>query len=454
MKVSLIRARYHSVWEPISLMYISSYLQKHVPDAQVEILDAFFKTDEEILKYVNDSDFVGIGGTTPQVKHILTLTEKIKAQNSNTITAIGGFGPSLQPERFDGIKSVDHICLGEGEQNMVDVVTGKAKRFVSNLPIADIDSIPFPDRDNIDLDNYISIAQRDEGRRVTSVLTQRGCAFGCTFCAEGEFGTIWRKMNTETDENDDLKLDSIEYERPNRVRMRNPKFVVQEMIETRDRFNIEFFKTSDAETNPTKPHFIKLCKEMVEQKLDIPWGCNMRADKLDDEMCEWAVKANCTEFFIGLESGVEEIHQHINKGTTVKMIKNAFKVSRKYGIMRRSYSFIGTPLETHDTIKQTEALIDECDPDVFGVCVLCPYPGTRYYTSEYDSMDWSKVDEYANTFWKTDNLTNEELRDEQARLMEKYKDKLATNFRKKFQSGIIAPTGRVLDSLQQHPNRF
>ena len=452
MKVSLVRARYHSVWEPNSLMYISAYLQSKVPDVKVEIIDGFFDSDEEIVRRVSDSDFVGIGGTTPQVKHMIDLSKKIKAQNSKIKIAVGGFGVSIRPQLIDKIDSIDHICLGEGEQSMVDVVTGQAQRFVNNLPIPDLNSIPFPDRDNIDLERYIAIAQRDEGRRVTSVLTERGCAFNCTFCAEGVFGTIWRKIETKLES--DLTLDSISYDRPNRIRMRDPKSVVNEMVQVRDKFNIEFFKTSDAETNPTRAHFINLCKEMVEQNLGVPWGCNMRADKMDDEMCEWAVKANCTEFFIGLESGVAEIHEHINKGTTVEMIKHAFKISKEYGIMRRSYCFIGTPLETHKTIKQTEALIDECEPDVFGICVLCPYPGTTYYRPEFDLIDWSQVDEYANTFWSTENMTNVELRNEQARLMEKYKNKLATNFRKKFKSGIIAPTGRVLDSLQQHPNRF
>lgn len=452
MKVSLVRARYHSVWEPNSLMYISAYLQSKVPDVKVEIIDGFFDSDEEIVRRVSDSDFVGIGGTTPQVKHMVDLSKKIKAQNSKIKIAVGGFGVSIRPQLIDKIDSIDHICLGEGEQSMVDVVTGQAQRFVNNLPIPDLNSIPFPDRDNIDLERYIAIAQRDEGRRVTSVLTERGCAFNCTFCAEGVFGTIWRKIETKLES--DLTLDSISYDRPNRIRMRDPKSVVNEMVQVRDKFNIEFFKTSDAETNPTRAHFINLCKEMVEQNLGVPWGCNMRADKMDDEMCEWAVKANCTEFFIGLESGVAEIHEHINKGTTVEMIKHAFKISKEYGIMRRSYCFIGTPLETHKTIKQTEALIDECEPDVFGICVLCPYPGTTYYRPEFDLIDWSQVDEYANTFWSTENMTNEELRNEQARLIEKYKNKLATNFRKKSQSGIIAPTGRVLDSLQQHPNRF
>ena len=104
MKVSLIRARYHSVWEPISLMYVSSYLQKNVPNVEVQILDAFFDSDNEILRKVSDADFVGIGGTTPQVKHMLSLAERIKSQNNNTVTAIGGFGPSLEPQKFDGLK--------------------------------------------------------------------------------------------------------------------------------------------------------------------------------------------------------------------------------------------------------------------------------------------------------------------------------------------------------------
>jgi len=43
---------------------------------------------------------------------------------------------------------------------------------------------------------------------------------------------------------------------------------------------------------------------------------------------------------------LKEHTQDINKGITVDMIKRAFKISKKYGIIRRTYSFIGTPLET------------------------------------------------------------------------------------------------------------
>ena len=438
MKVSLVRAHYISVWEPTNLMYISSFIKsRYKGNLEVQILDGYFDSDEEILNKVVDSDFVGFSGTTPQLSHMIHLSKLIKSANKKIKTVAGGYGPSLQPHKILQEPSTDYLVMGEGEQSMLDIINGAvSNRIVSNPPIPDVDSIPNPDRDSIDLNRYISIAEREEGRRVTSIMTERGCAFGCTFCAEGQFGTIWRKAGLVNGE--------MKYERPIRVRGRNPKLVVQEMLEVKDRFNITFFKMNDAETNPSKAHFINLCKEMVAQKLDVPWGCNMRCDKIDEEICEWAVKARCEEFWMGLESGSEEIHRHINKGTTVEMIRRAFAVSKKHGIRRRTYCLLGIPLESYETIKQTEALLDEIEPEIVGFSILAPYPGTAYWTKEYDEMDWSSVDEFANTMWHSNYMSNQELRAEQARLLDKYNDKLAPIMRKKQK---IFDGARTLDSM-------
>ena len=439
MKVSLVRARYPSVWEPTNLMYVSSYIQKfYKGDLSVEILDGFFDSDETILNKVNDSDFVGFSGTTPQLSHMIKMSKLIKSQNPNIKIIAGGYGPSLQPLKILNEPSFDFLVAGEGEQAMLDILNGKTTgKLVSALPIPDIDTIPNPDRDSIDLNRYISIAEKDEGRRVTSIMTERGCAFGCTFCAEGEFGTIWRKTN--------LKNNEIEYERPARMRTRSAKLVVEEMKEVKERFDITFFKMNDAETNPSKAHFLKICKEIVEQKLDVPWGCNMRCDKMDEEMCEWAQKARCEEFWMGLESGSAEIHRHINKGTTVPMIRKAFAISKKYGIKRRTYCLLGSPPESYETIKETEKFIEEVEPDIIGFSIMAPYPGTAYWKKEYDEMDWTDVDEFSNTMWHSDHLTNQQIRHEQARLIEKFSSKLAPIIRKKQNLGIGG--ARTLDSI-------
>ena len=439
MKVSLVRARYPSVWEPTNLMYVSSFIKdRYHGNLEVKILDGFFDSDEQILDQISDSDFVGLSGTTPQVPHMQKLSKLIKKEYSSIKTIAGGYGPSLQPFKFINDSTIDYLVVGEGEQSMLDIINGNAtQKLVSNIPIADVDTIPNPDRDSIDLNRYIAIAEKDEGRRVTSIMSERGCAFGCTFCAEGQFGTIWRKA--------DLKNNNLEYERAVRLRGRNAKLVVEEMIEVRDRFNITFFKMNDAETNPSRAHFLNICKEMVRQGLDTPWGCNMRCDKVDEEMCQWAVKAKCEEFWMGLESGSPEIHRDINKGTTVDMIRKAFTVSKKFGIKRRTYALLGTPLESYQTIKETEKLIDEVEPEIIGFSILAPYPGTAYWKPEYDKLDWSQIDEFSNTHWSSNNLSNKELRTEQSRLIEKYSDKLAPIIRKKQKLGMGG--SQTLDSI-------
>lgn len=433
MKVTLIRARYPSVWEPTNLMYISGFLKKYYQGKlEIKILDGFFESDEEILNQTKDSDFVGLSGTTPQVPHMLLLASKIKKMQESIKVVVGGFGPSLEPFKFLNNKDIDFIVTGEGEQAMLDIINGCKERLVSRTPISDIDSIPEPDRDSFDLNRYISIAQKDEGRRVTSIMSERGCPFGCTFCAEGQYGTIWRKGN----------------EKANRLRCRDPKLIVEEMIKTRDKFNITFFKMNDAETNPTKAHFINLCKEIIRQKLNVPWGCNMRCDKIDYEMCSYAMEANCKEFWMGIESGSPEIHKEIRKGTTIPMIKRAFDITKKYGIKRRTYVILGTPLESYETIKQTEALLDEIDPDIVGFSILAPYPGTKYWKPEHDKLDWSQIDEFSNTIWESEHLSNKELRYHQSRLIEKYANKLAPIVRKKQNLNIGG--SQTLDSIMNY----
>lgn len=421
-------------------MSISSYIHKYFKgDLETEILDAYFLSDDRIHTLVSTSDIVGIGGTTPQCNHIQLLAKRIKESYPNIKIAVGGYGPSLEPFKFLNDPNVDHLVVGEGEESFLKILKGvTTTKLVSSQPIADINTIPNPDRDNIDLEQYISIAKKEEGRRVTSILTERGCAFGCTFCAEGAFGTIWRKA--------DLSDKHIEYERPNRYRERDPYQVAHEMYDVKKKFDIEFFKMNDAETNPTRMHFLKLCQAIHEVGVNTTWGCNMRCDKVDDEICMWARKAGCVEFWMGLESGSPIIHKHINKGTTVPMIRKAFQCAKRHKILTRTYTLLGTSPESYDTIKETESLIDELDPDIIGFSILCPYPGTSYWKKEYEGMDWESMDEYSNTLTRTDYLTNEELRAEQARLIERYQDKLASIVKTKIRKGIISGAP-VLDSM-------
>lgn len=445
MQISLVRAKYHSVWEPLNLMYLSAYAKKHFTSEplKISIYDGYFDDDDYIVRKCADSDMIGLSGTTPQLRHMFTLAEQIKTQNSRVKTFLGGFGPSLEPEKCLKNPFVDHVVIGEGERAFLDILNGTNNRVVNRPPIEDINSIPFPDREAIDLERYIALAKKEEGRRVTSVLASRGCPFNCTFCVEGEFGGIWGEIL--------LTEQGIVWKSRKKLRIRSPQRVIEEMHQVKRRYDIEFFKFSDAEINHSRGFIIDLCKEMVSQRLNTPWGANFRADKIDNKICKWLVKANCAEAWFGTESGSPEILRHIKKGISVEMIKKAFDITKKYGILRRAYFILGTPPESFETIKQTEALIDEIDPDIVSFSILAPYLGTSYWKPEFENIDWSKVDEYSNNIWSSAYLTNELLKAEQARLMDKYKDKLSPIVHKKKVLGVI---GGLSDAKRKRDQRI
>src|SRR5207249_57016 len=128
IKVTLIRGYYSSVWEPINLMYIAAYIKAHAK-VSVEILDGFFETDEALFDSIKESEYVGFSGTTPQVPHLIRLAKTIKERYPNIKTVAGGFGISLQPQKAIQIKEFDYIVLGEGEQAMLDIISGNSPRI-------------------------------------------------------------------------------------------------------------------------------------------------------------------------------------------------------------------------------------------------------------------------------------------------------------------------------------
>lgn len=428
MKILLIRPAHHNLWEPLSLLYLAGYVRRYDPELKIKVLDEAFDGFKTIHKEAEDSDYVCLTASTPMLKRALQLASLVKVINPRAKTILGGYGPSLQPLKCM-VPQVDHVVVGEGEEALRKIIAQETfDRFVSMDHIVDLDSIPWPARDLVDMDHYIGTAEREEGRRVTSVVSERGCIFRCSFCGEG-YGrggdkACWTPEGI--------------IRQPAGVRFRSPAQVVYEMIMIREKYRIKYFKFSDAETNPTRAHFMNLCKQLVLVRWDTPWSCNMRVDKVDDELCRWAAKARCDQFDMGVESGSKRILRSYHKGITPDMTKRAFKSAKRHGIKCRAQIILGAPLEDYVTIRETDQLLQEIDPDRVAFTILAPYPGTKYYSDqEYGEVDWTNVDNYGNTFWRSNYLTNEQLRSEQARLMSKYRDRLPPIVAKKKRLGII-----------------
>ena len=431
LSVALVRGKWHSIWESLACGYLYSYTKDLVEPGDYVFFDGYFDSDEEIIKGCAEADIVGFSGTTSQMPWSLRIAAAIKQRSPDSRIFVGGYGPSVSPEWFieESISiprgPISGAVVGEGERPWRSILLsgGIQTGVIFEPAIPDLDSIPFPDRDFIKVERCIGVAKREEGRRVTGIFGNRGCLRRCKFCADGSPKTIYGVA----------------------LRERSPKNILDEMEQVAPRYGIEFFKFADPEVNTRPGRIRELTDEFLRRKWRIPWGGNMLANPWEDGDGERLYDAACREVWIGLESGSLEIHKHIGKGVTPNLIRHAFKDAKDAGLMRRAYVLMGTPMETKETIKETEALIDEVMPDTVSFSILASYPGTEYYTPDMADWDWEHIDEYggdANQFHNLGitKMNRRQLLDERNRLIEKYAGSLARIMQRKRELGWIENT--------------
>lgn len=408
MKIVFIQPRTFHTWEALNIGYIAAYLRTQGFN-DLEFYSGFFDDDERIVAAARRADVVAFSCTSPQMKHGLELAAKIKTAKNKTV--FGGVHPSALPDEVLETGLVDTVVVGEGEEAFLDFLQGDQRPILRKRYIRDLDNLPFPDRLLIKQERNIAEAFRDNGFRIASILASRGCPYRCTFCASR---SVWSR----------------------KVRFRSASNIYEEFSNLVADFKIDFIKFSDDTFALKESLLTQFCEAKIAAGDKTRWGCNVRVDTVKRATLELMRAANCMEVWFGVESGSPKILAEMNKGTTVEQVIDTFAVTKELGFYRRAYVLLGMPHESREDIRLTEQLIDKITPDAVGFTILAPYPGTTYHDPDaHAGVDWSVVDEYENKITRTDHLTNDELRREQARLVKKYL-KTAV-FRQKTQELVI-----------------
>ncbi len=407
MKIVFVQPRSFHTWEALGIGYLASRLRAE-GYADLAFFSGFFDSDEEIIQGCRDADVVGFSCTSPQMRHALHLAAQIKRPHNYIV--FGGVHPSALPEETLKHACVDAVVLGEGEEAFLGIVRGNRDRLVKCRYVEDLDALPFPDRQLIRQERNIQQAYRDNGERIASILAGRGCPFGCVFCASHQ---VWSR----------------------RARFRSPECILDEFETVVKGLGIDFVKFSDDTFAIRQELVTRFCEEKLKRGLSTPWGCNIRVDTVGEETLRLMRRAGCREVWIGVESGSPRILEDMKKGITVEQIRRTFGVTKEIGLLRRAYILLGMPNESPRDIVLTESLIDAIQPDSVGFTILAPYPGTVVYNPDvHADVDWSLVDEYENGLTSTRYFSNEDLHQEQRRLVAKYRDSVVFRHRERLSS--------------------
>ena len=367
-----------SVLPSLGLSYLASSLREQGVDVRVIDCD---------IQQVEPDPSVGMIGIGPCLStefwQVMDLAKRCRQIFPKSVLIVGGphfstISPELAEETHARFPFVDVICRGEGELALGSLAQAMcredctsagivpdwiSKGVVTGQEHTDLDTLPFPARDLLQLQSYRASARRCthpdvRGLWPTTIISSRGCPHRCSFCCSSKVR-----------------------------RVRNPRHVVDEMTHCCNNLQSRFFIFfDDMFSLGTDLEFrrIELLCELLQRELpSVLWEVELRADvvcRMSDALLARMYSAGCRIVNVGFEKGYQNGLDSLNKGLSVDSFPECVKRLRKAGGYSVNGTFIiGGPGETRSDAERTMDLAAELELDFALFTPLTIHPGTALY---------------------------------------------------------------------------
>jgi len=357
--------------------------------AQVAVLDLMLShsPSEDLLAKLRrfQPDIVGTTFTTPLYYEGQAIASIAKKHNPAVLTICGGVHASCLPEETLGDGDFDLVCVGEGDQTISELATGKNPTDVDGLvikrdskyiytpprqPIANLDDLPFPAYDLYPIHRYKSSRVTSKRDPVGYVETNRGCPYVCTYCSQNIFG--------------------------HRVRHKSAERVVEEFFYLRSLgFNDVHSKDNNFTSNLDRAK--RICELLIERGWDRPWSLptGIRTKDLDREFVRLAKRSGCYAIAFGVESGDEDVLAGVRKKQDLVQMAKAIDLCTRAGIETAGFFMLGLPDDTVESMDRTIDYACSLNLTYAKASMTLPFPSSAMFV-EYEkrglitSRDWSK----------------------------------------------------------------
>ncbi len=336
---------------PLGIGYIASYLRKYGKhDVRMYEPEAQGLSQADIDRLVTEyaPDVIGITCATPNFSRAISLARLCKA-NSAAKVVIGGVHASAVPDFImeNYADCIDCVVIGEGEKTMLELVQAYANaKPIDNIAgiahnregkvvhtekrpyIEDLDSLPYPARDLIPQNLFVPNMHNARYRNCLSILTSRGCPFNCSFCAA-------RIVSGK------------------KYRMHSAEYVLEEMAMLKKDYHARQLLITDDTFTINHDRLEKICRGMIERKLNLSWFCFSQVTTVNKEMLELMKKAGCYSIGFGIESADESILKKMGKPIKPAQARDTVRIANRVGLKTQAFYIIGSPDETEEQMKKT-----------------------------------------------------------------------------------------------------
>lgn len=329
-------------------------LTRALPDATIGLADLYtsgmnyFPYDvTTVMRQLHDVDFISTGEAEVALPILLDQLES---------------GTSIDVPRVAFRDIGGGVCRGAVETSAPE-------------PLEDLDRLPLPAFDLLDMEQYFSVlADAIEAdlvheyhvvERQLPLMTSRSCPFRCRFCTNQVLGLPWRAHSTE--------------------------YLRRAVRELRERYAPDRLLLLDDNINVDQERFRSLVTMLADEGMAWDAVNGFRADRLDREMVLAIKAAGNTKITVSAESGdAELLRKHIKKGLKLNSVIKLARICDEERIPLQVHYIIGVPGETKAQINKTLEFATELF-EHHGAWPLLqhaiPFPGTLMYR-DCDEAGW------------------------------------------------------------------
>ncbi len=319
---------------------------------------------------------------TANARDAVDTARLVKRASPGIPVLMGGAHASVCPEELLAEESVDYVIAGEGEDVTKSLVAAlesgaetsaidglmrmNADGVISGSPaherIKDLDSIPFPRRDLLPMEQYFK-AQQSGLERInnirwpkTTMITSRGCPENCVFCAiRCTWGRKWKG--------------------------RSPGNVVNEIEGLVRDFGVREIDFLDDSLSVSRSRLEAICNLIIEREIDIKWTTpnGIAIWSLDEDLLKLMKRSGCYRLTFGLESGDSDTIDFIRKRYTRDYAQKLIGYANRIGLWTIGTFILGFPYETRAQMEHTIRFAIDSGLDLAVFYCAAAFPGTDLY---------------------------------------------------------------------------
>lgn len=377
-------------YPPLGILSISAYLTESGIDNHV--FDSTFKRFNDLTSFIikNQPQYIAIYSNLMTKLNVVKLVSFIQSITDFPIPKVIIGGPDVTYNVDNYLNTgADVIVIGEGEQTMQELICaldssdGKSCLRVdgiayldtnndvvktkSRAKLKDVNELPVPARDRIDLQQYLDVWKKYHGSSTVSVSTQRGCPYTCAWCSTAVYGQSYRR--------------------------RSPENTVKELLSIKNTYNQDAIWFVDDVFTVSHKWLREFNEEVNKHHLSLKYECITRADRMNEEVIQLLKESGCFRVWIGAESGSQKIIDEMDRRVDVKQVREMIQLCNQAGIETGTFIMLGYPKETYEDIKETIHHLKVSNPTYFTITIAYPIKGTRLHDDIQNEitneLDWN-----------------------------------------------------------------